>query len=287
MQQQGKIFVTGATGNQGGAVVRSLVKNGFKVKVLVRDASSPEAKVLKELNGEIIQGDLNNPESYSDQLDNLSGIFSVQTFANGTQKEIKQGIALANLAKAHHADFFLYSSVLGADLHSGVPIWESKFIIENHLRQLGLPFCIIRPASFFENFQIPAVKKRILNGKLSSPIDRNILQPFLSVRDIGTVAAAIFQNKEKFLGKTISLVAAEMNLDEVAAIFSESLGKEIKYQQLPMFLTRLIMGRDLYKMFDWVNKNKGRAFWTKEKFNEELPHLMDFRQWISTIKYGL
>jgi uncharacterized protein YbjT (DUF2867 family) len=287
MQQQGKIFVTGATGNQGGAVVRSLIKNGFKVKALTRNASSPEAKVLKELNAEIIQGDLNNPESFADHLDNVSGIFSAQTFANGTEKEIKQGIALANLAKAHDINFFLYSSVLGADLHSGVPIWESKFTIENHIRKLGLPFCILRPASFFENFQIPAVKKRIINGKLGSPIDRNILQPFLSVRDIGTVAATIFQNQEKFLGKTISLIAAEMNLDEVADIFSESLGKEIKYQQLPMFLTKLIMGRNLYKMFDWINKNKGRAFWAKEKLNEELPHLMDLRQWISIVKYGL
>jgi uncharacterized protein YbjT (DUF2867 family) len=285
MQQKGRIFVTGATGNQGGAVVSSLLKNGFDVKALTRTASSPEAIRLKGLNVGIVQGDLNNPESFADQLGDVSGIFSVQTFANGTDKEIKQGIGLANLGKSLGVEFFLYSSVLGADLHSGVPIWESKFTIENHIRQSGLPFCILRPASFFENFQIPAVKKRILNGKLGSPIGRNILQPFLSVQDIGTVSAAIFQSPEKFLGKTISLVAAEMNLDEIGEIFSEILGKEIKYQQLPMFLTRLIMGRNLYKMFDWINKNKGRPFWDKEKFNEELPHIMDFRQWIATVKY--
>jgi len=285
MQQAQTIFVTGATGNQGGAVVRSLLKNGFAVKALTRNASSPEAKLLKGLNAEIVPGDLNHPEGFADQLRDVSGIFSVQSFANGTDKEIKQGIALANLAKTLRIEFFLFSSVLGADLHSGVPIWESKFTIENHIRESGLPFCILRPASFFENFQIPAVKNRILKGKLGSPIGRNILQPFLSVQDIGTVTATIFKNREKYLGKTISLVAAEMNLDEVASIFSELLGKEIKYQQLPMFLTRLIMGRNLYKMFDWINKNSGRPFWTNEKFNEGLPQLMDFRQWISTVKY--
>jgi uncharacterized protein YbjT (DUF2867 family) len=283
--QQQKIFVSGATGNQGGAVVMSLVKNGFAVKALTRTAFSPEAVRLKGLNVEIVQGDLNNPEGFADQLLDVSGIFSVQTFANGTDKEIKQGIGLANMGKSQGVEFFLYSSVLGADLHSGVPFWESKFTIENHIRQTGLPFCILRPASFFENFQIPAVKKRILNGKLGSPIGRNILQPFLSVQDIGTVSTAIFKNRENFQGKTISLIAAEMNLDKVAAIFSESLGKEIKYQQLPMFLTRLIMGRNLYKMFDWINKNKGRSFWAKEKYNGELPQLMDFRQWIATVKY--
>jgi uncharacterized protein YbjT (DUF2867 family) len=283
--QQEKIFVTGATGNQGGAVVRSLLKNGFKVKALTRNASSPEAKVLKGLNAEIVQGDLNNPEGFADQLREVSGIFSVQTFASGTDKEVKQGIGLANLAKAHHVGFFLYSSVLGADLHSGIPIWESKFTIENHIRQSGLCFCILRPASFFENFQIPAVKKRILKGKLASPVDRNIIQPFISALDIGTISASIFQNPQKYQGKTISLVAAEMNLDKVSTIFSEALGKKIKYQQLPMFITRLVMGRNLYKMFDWINKNKRGPIGNKETFNEELPRLMDFRQWISIVKY--
>ncbi len=285
MQQPQTILVTGATGNQGGAVVRSLLNKGFAVKALTRNPSSPAAKNLHQLHAELIQGDLNKPESYADQMRNVTGVFSVQTFANGTDKEISQGINLVNMAEAHGIDFFVYSSVLGADFRSGVPIWESKFTIENHIRQSGLRFCILRPASFFENFQIPAVKKRILKGKLASPVSRNILQPFVSAEDIGTVSAAVFQNKEKFQGKTISLIAAEMNLDEVSSIFSEALGKKVKYQQLPMFITRLVMGRNLYKMFDWINKNKGVPFGSRETYTEELPHLMDLRQWISTVKY--
>jgi hypothetical protein len=71
----------------------------------------------------------------------------------------------------------------------------------------------------------------------------------------------------------------------VAKIFSEALGKEIKNQQLPMFITRLVMGRNLYKMFDWINENKGRPFWSKEKLSEELPPLMDLKKWITTVKF--
>ena len=285
MQQPQTILVTGATGNQGGAVVRSLLSKGFAVKALTRNPSTRAAKILSELHAEVIQGDLNHPESYADQIRNVTGVFSVQSTAKGTDKEISQGINLVNLAELRGIDFFVYSSVLGADLNSGIPIWESKFQIENHIRQSGLRFCILRPASFFENFQIPAVKKRILKGKLASPVHRNIVQPFISALDIGAASAAIFQNPEKYQGRTISLVAAEMNLDEVAKIFSESLGKEIKYQKLPMFITRLVMGRNLYKMFDWINKNKGGPFWDKESYPGELPHLMDLRQWISTVKY--
>jgi uncharacterized protein YbjT (DUF2867 family) len=208
MQKPQTILVTGATGNQGGAVARSLLKKGFAVKALTRNPSSRAAKILSELHAEVIRGDLNIPESYAGQMRNVTGVFSVQTFANGTDKEISQGINLVNMAEAHGVDYFVYSSVLGADIHSGIPIWESKFQIENHIRQSGLRYCILRPASFFENFQIPAVKKRILKGKLASPIERNIVQPFVSALDIGEICAVVFQNREKFLGKAISLIAA-------------------------------------------------------------------------------
>ena len=279
MQRIKTIFVTGATGNQGGAVARTLLKNGFAVKALTRNPSSPAALILKELHAEIIRGDLNDAASYSDQIRDVDGIFSVQTFENGTDREIKQGIDLANLAKTYGTNFFLYSSLIGADLHTGIPHWESKFIIEKHVRQIGLPFCIIRPASFFENFLIPDVKKRILKGKLASPVNRNIIQPFISTYDIGAISTVIFQNPEKFLGKTISMVAAEMNMEQVSAVFSESLGREIRYQKLPMLITRLVIGKNLYKMFAWINQNKGMILKNLDK-TDEFSNLLDLRKWI-------
>jgi uncharacterized protein YbjT (DUF2867 family) len=279
MEQIKTIFVTGATGKQGGAVVRAVLKNGFAVKALTRNSSSPAAQILKELHAEVIQGDLNDTASYTDQMRDVDGIFSVQTFENGTDKEIKQGIDLANLAKTHGIKYFLYSSLIGADLHTGIPHWDIKFIIENHIRQIGLPYCIIRPGSFFENFLIPAVKKRILKGKLASPVNRNIKQPFLSAHDIGVISAVIFQNPDKYLGKTLALVSEEMNMDQVSAIFSETLGKKVSYQKLPMFITRLVMGRNLYKMFAWINKDKGMILENLEKTNE-FSNMLDLRNWI-------
>jgi uncharacterized protein YbjT (DUF2867 family) len=285
MEQIKKIFVTGATGNQGGAVVRSLLKNGFTVKALTRNPSSPAAQKLKELNAEIIRGDLNDTASYLDQIRDIHGIFSVQTFENGTNKEINQGINLANMAKASGIKYFLYSSLIGADLHTGIPHWESKYIIENHIRQIGLPFCIIRPASFFENFLIPDVKKRILKGKLASPVNRGIIQPFISSLDIGNVSSIIFQNPDKYLGKTIPLVAEEMDMEKVSSVFSEALGKEIKYQKLPMFVTRLVMGKNLYNMFVWINKNKDQPIKNMDTQSDKFPNLLDLRQWIK-IRFG-
>ena len=280
MQHSKTIFVTGATGNQGGAAVRSLLGHGYTVKALTRNPNSEAAQILKGLHAEIIQGDLNNKESYSDHIRNVYGIFCVLSFENGAAKEIKQGIDLVNLAKTFGIKHFLYSSLIGADLNTGIPHWESKFVIENHIRQTGLPHTIIRPASLFENFLIPAVKKRILKGKLPSPIDKNINQLFIGSDDIGKVSSTIFNKPDLYLGKIVPLFSEELNMGKVSTIFSEVMGKEVSYQKMPLFLARMVMGKNLYKMFAWINKNSVLLLENQNMLNGEFPNLLGLREWI-------
>jgi uncharacterized protein YbjT (DUF2867 family) len=280
MQNSKTIFVTGATGNQGGAVARSLLNNGFRVKALTRNPSSRAAQNLKKLDAEIVQGDLNNTDTFRNHIKNVDGIFTVLTYENGIDKEIKQGIALANLAKEYDIKHFLYSSVIGADSNTGIPNWESKFKIENYIKQMNLPYTIIRPSSLFENFLIPQVKSRILKGKLASPVNKDVVQQFISSKDIGEISAAIFMDPGKYSGKTLTLAAEEMDMKKVADIFSEVLGKEIKYQKLPMVITRLVMGKNLYKMFKWVNENNAVFLKDLERFRKEYPNLTGLKQWI-------
>ncbi|MEP6948653.1 MAG: NmrA/HSCARG family protein [Ginsengibacter sp.] len=280
MQNSKTIFVTGATGNQGGAVARSLSNNGFKVKALTRNPSSLAAQNLKKLPVEIVHGDLNNTGTYREYIKDVDGIFGVLTNENGIDKEIKQGIDLANLAKEHGVKHFVYSSVTGADQHTGIPHWESKFRIENHIRQINLPHTIVRPASLFENFLIPQVKSRILKGKLASPVNKDVIQQFISSKDVGEISAGIFMKPEKYLGETLTIAAEEMDMNEVAHIFSEALGKEIKYQKLPGLITRLVMGKDLYKMFTWVNENDAVFLKDLDAFRKEYPGLTGLKEWI-------
>src|SRR5680860_142098 len=89
------IFVTGATGNQGGAVVASLIKNGFKVKVLTRKTDSDKAQNLQKQTAELVKGDLNDLNTFQNHLKEIDGILSVQSFENGVDEEIKQGMDLA------------------------------------------------------------------------------------------------------------------------------------------------------------------------------------------------
>jgi len=194
MERAKTIFVTGATGNQGAAVARNLLAEGFKVKALTRNPDSQKAKILQELNAEVIKGDLDDPSGVAGHLKNVHGVFSVLSYEDGVEKEIKQGIALADLAKQYAVPQFVYSSVIGSDAYTGIPHWESKFIIENHVRYLGLPYTILRPSSLYENFLIPQVKSRIQKGKLVTPVDKDTVQQFISAEDIGKITTEIFKN---------------------------------------------------------------------------------------------
>lgn len=228
----------------------------------------------------MVKGDLNDLNTFRNHLKDIDGIFSVQTFENGIGKEIKQGIDLANLAKDYGVNHFLYSSVAGADLNTGIPHFDSKYKIENHIKQIGLPYTIIRVNSLFENFLIPQVKSRIVKGKLASPINKNKTQQFISAVDIGEISVDIFLNKDKYLGKTITIGSEEMDMQQVANTFSEVLNKEIKYQKIPMLIARLVMGKDLYKMFTWINENDAVFMKDLVLFKNEHPNLTSLKQWI-------
>ncbi len=281
MENSKRIFVTGGTGNQGGSVAKALVKGGFAVKVLTRNPDSQNALDLAKIGVRLVQGDLNDVRSYKEHIKGVYGIFSVQTFTKGIENEIEQGKALATLAKESDINHFLYSSVMCADTNTGIPHFESKHIIENHVRQLDLRFTIIRPASFYENFLIPQVKKGILKGKFVTPIDHDAIQQYMAAEDIGKAVLKIFQNPEMYLGKTITLAAEQMSIQEVADVFSEALGMKMEYKKLPFLVSRFILGKDLYKMFQWVNGKPHFERSDIEATKREFPGFLDLKSWIA------
>ena len=276
------ILVTGGTGNQGGAVAKNLSAQGFPVKVLTRNPDSIKAKNLSKINIQLVKGDLNSGDTYRQFLKDVYGIFSVQTFENGVGKEISQGIELATIAKEFGVKHFLYSSVAGANLNSGVPHIESKFKIENHIKQIGLPFTIIRPTSFYENFLIPQVKSGLLKGKLVQPVNEDTILQYIASDNIGTAAIKIFENPEKYLGKTVPLAAEQLSSHEVAELFSEVLNKRIRYKKLPSLITRLFIGKSVYKMFKWMDKENRFLMEDVNLTRSEFSNIISLKTWIET-----
>ncbi|HET6767428.1 MAG TPA: NmrA/HSCARG family protein [Chitinophagaceae bacterium] len=273
-----KIFVTGATGNQGGAVVRNLLDKGFYVKALVRNPTA--AKLTIRDSVEIIKGDLDEPGSYWSHLKEVDGVFCNLVFKYGIDKEIKQGIALVNAARQSNIEHFVYSSVVGCDQNTGIPHWESKHKIEDHLKASGIHYTILRPASLYENMLIPQVKSRILKGKLVLPTEKNKVQQFISSEDIGKIVTMIFSDMQKYRGRTIGLAAEQMDGEQLASTFSKAMNREIRFQQLPTFITRLVMGRDLAKMFRWVNNNDACLVKDMQSLQHEFPGMLRLEEWI-------
>jgi uncharacterized protein YbjT (DUF2867 family) len=279
MNAPSTIFVTGATGNQGGAVVRHLLGKGIHIKALTRDEESDKAKELRALGVEVIRGNLDEPSGFNAYLKGVDGVYSVQSMHKGAEREIRQGINLADYANEHNIPHIIYSSTAGATSQTGIPHFESKRVIEEHFKKTGLRYTIIRPCSFYENFLLPQVKHRLLKGKLVYPVSGETVQQFIAADDVGKLVVDAFMNPASYASRTITLGAEELSIEQTAKVFSEMLNIPVHYQQLPGIITRLAMGKNLYAMFKWINSHDA-IFTDVQKCRKEYPWLTDLKTWI-------
>jgi len=277
-----KVFITGITGNQGGAVARNLKGSDFQIIGLTRNKNSAKAIELQNHGVQIWEGNLDQLDSFSASLDNMDLMFLVQSMEQGAKSEIEQGKRIVDLAVAKGIGHLVYSSVMGADLNTGIPHFDSKDIIERYIHQSGIDFTILRPASFFENFLNPEVIKRIRKGKLVMPLNKNVVQQLISTQDVGKIAAQIIKEVTNYKGRTISIATDEKSMVELAKCFEDGLKMEVSYQKLPGIFTFLLMGKDLYKMFAYMNKNNFTIVEDINKIRDEFEGLGSLDQWIRT-----
>ena len=143
---------------------------------------------------DVFQGNMKDLHSLEKAMDNAYGVFSVQDFwIVGVKEEIQQGKNMADAAKKTGVQHFVYSSAAGADRESGVDHFESKFVIEEYIRNIGLQATVLRPVGFMENYNIPRVKNGILRGKLAHPVMPDKKLQLIPTDDIGAFVAAAFE----------------------------------------------------------------------------------------------
>jgi uncharacterized protein YbjT (DUF2867 family) len=247
-----RILVTGATGQQGGAVARHLlIQPGFAVRALTRDPAKPAAKALSDKGAEIVRGNLDDASSIRGALEGAYGAFSVQNFMEtGYDGEICQGKALADAANAAGVKHFVYSSVVSADRQTGLPHFESKWAIEQHIRRMDLPCTILRPAFFMQNWH-KYMRDRILQGTLMLPLNPQTSLQQISVEDIGAFAVKAFENPGKWTGRTLELAGEELTMLQVCELLARVLGWRVNYVQVPWDQFRQIAGDELCRMYQW------------------------------------
>ena len=249
------VLVSGATGRQGGAVIRCLLAKGWKLRALTRNPGNPASQELAAKGVEVVQGDLEDPASLDRAARGVYGIYSVQDFwTAGAKREVQQGKNLAEVARKARVEHLVYSSVGGAERNSGIDHWESKWEIEKYIRKLGLPSTILRPVAFMENYYVDQVEIGILRGKLVDPIRADKPYQTIAAEDIGALAALAFERPKDFIGLELEIAGSELTNLEAAQVFGRVLGKPVTFKKLPMPLVRLFLGREFYQMFRWFNE---------------------------------
>ena len=255
------VVVTGATGQQGGAVMRHLLTDGWRVRALVRDPGSEKAQAVAKAGAELVAGDLDQRPSLDAALKGAWGAFSIQNYwlpDVGFDGEIRQGKLFADAAKAAGVKHFLYSSVGAAHRGMGQKHFEAKWLVEQHLHGLGLPYTILRPAAFMENigWQRPAISNGTYSGMGLNP--GKSLQ-MVAVDDIGAFASLLFGDPPA--GKTIELSGDEVTEDAIAAALSRVIGRPVKLVQ------REPQGPQAEEM------KSMRAFFNGPAYNADIPAL--------------
>ena len=228
-----------------------------------------------------MHGDLEDPASLERAAGGVCGVYSVQDFWSvGAKREVDQGKNLAEAAKKAGVEHFVYSSVGGAERNSRIDHWESKWEIEKHIRKLGLPATILRPAAFMENYYIDQVEIGILKGKLMDPIRADKPYQTIASEDIGAFAALAFERPKDFIGLELEIAGSELTNLEAAQVFSRVLGKAVQFRKLPMPMVRLVLGKEFYQMFRWFNEAGFKADIAGLRRRYPEVHLQNLEEWL-------
>jgi uncharacterized protein YbjT (DUF2867 family) len=258
-----------------------MLAQGWKLRALVRNSEGDGAKRLIDQGIEVARGDLEDPASLERACRGVYGVYSVQDFwAVGAKREVQQGKNMADVAMRAGVEHLVYSSVGGAERNSRIDHWESKWEVEKHIRKLGLPATMLRPAAFMENYYIDQVEIAILNGKLVDPIRADKPYQTIAADDIGAFAALTFARPKDFIGAEIEIAGSELTNPQAAEVFSRVLNRRVKFQKLPMPLVRLLLGKEFYQMFRWFNAEGFMANIPELRRKYSEVHLHTLEEWL-------
>ena len=276
------ILVTGATGQQGGAVARALLNNGQKIRIMTRHPD--KAAELAKAGAKVVKGDLTNQADLQAAVRGIYGVFAMSTpFEAGMDAEVRQGVLLADAAKQAGVIHYVYTSVGSAHRHTGIPHFESKWKVEQHIAKIGLPATILRPVFFMENFM--TYSKPSPEGVLTMPLRPDRKLAMVALRDIGQFGAAAFSRPKDFLGEAIDLAGDELTIPEVAALFTKATGRSIRFQEFPLDQVEAAMGHDLATMFRWFN-DVGYAIDVPGLTQQFGIPLTSFTEWVKTVEWS-
>jgi uncharacterized protein YbjT (DUF2867 family) len=269
------VLVTGATGNQGGAVVDALLRTGaWAVRALTRDPAGRAARTLAERGVVIAAGDMDDVESLKEALSGAYGVFSVQnTRTAGRAGEVRQGRNVIDAAVAAGVLHVVYTSVGGAERVRGIPHFDTKWEIEQHLRTTGLTWTILRPTTFTSVFTMRGAGVGL--SMMAAALGPTKTLQMIALPDIGAFARLAFERSEQFAGQALELAGDELTVAQIAQALRGA-GRRIRYIHLPKPLLKLA-GPEARMLFWFGDSGYAADIPTLRRMH---PGLLTLDQWL-------
>ncbi len=310
MAEKKIIAVVGATGAQGGGLVRAIVSDassGFAARAITRDVTSDTAKEMAKLGAEVVATDVFDLESLKKAFQGAYGAFCVTFFWAhfSPEKEFAQAKAMATAAKHTGLKHVIWSTL--EDTRKWVPLsdsrmptlmgkykvphFDAKGEADQVFTELGVPTTFLLTSFYWENLIYFGMgPKKGEDGKLAItyPMGDKKL-PGIAAEDIGKCALGIFKKSREFIGKTVGLAGEHLTGAQMAAALTKAMNQEVRYNDVPP---------EVYRNFGFPGaEDLGNMFQFNRDFNEDFcgvrnpdvarglnPSLQTFEGWLAQNK---
>lgn len=302
------IAVIGATGAQGGGLVRAIVddpRGGFAARAVSRDLRSGAAQALADRGAELVAADLDDVDSLKRALDGAYGVFCVTPFWAhfSPERELAQATAMATAACATGVQHAIWSTLedtrhwisLDDDRMPTlqgkykVPHFDMKGAADEVFRKLGVPTTFLRTSFYYDNlisFGMGPKKNPRGEGSLvfGLPLGQRRL-PAIAAEDIGRCAFGIFTRGAEYIDKTVAIAGEHLTGEEFAAALTKALGRPVSYHAISFDDYRQLGfpgAEDLGNMFQFKHDFQDVFCGPRDpKIARELnPHLQTFAEWL-------
>jgi len=304
------IAVVGATGAQGGGLVRAIVadpSSGFSARAITRDPSSDKAKELARLGAQVVAGDLDDEQSLRRAFEGAHGAYCVTFFWAhfSPDKELAGASAMARAARHANVRHAIWSTF--EDTRKLVPLgdhrmptlmgkykvphFDSKGEADAAFTEAGVPTTFLHTSFYWDNMIYFGMgPKRGADGKLAITLpmgDKKL--PGMAAEDIGRCAYGIFKKGPERVGKSVGIAGEHLTGAQMAAALSRALGQEVRYNDVPP---------EVYRSFGFPGaEDLGNMFQYKRDFEREYcgarslefsrsvnPSLQTFDAWLAQNK---
>ncbi len=302
------IAVVGATGAQGGGVVRAILadKGGeFAVRAITRDVNSDKAKALKAAGAEVVEGDVDDEASLTKAFQGAYGAYCVTFFwaHYSPEKEFQSAVNMAKAAKAAALKHVIWSTLEDTRLlvplddnrmptlqgKYKVPHFDAKAEADHVFTDLGVPTTFLYASFYWDNFiYFGAGPKKGPDGQLALTLPTGKAKVAgVAAEDIGKVAYGIFKKGTGTVGQKIGVAGEHLSGGEMAAAMSSAIGQQVKFNDVPPDVYRgfgFPGADDLGNMFQFYHDFEKECNTMRDvsKANALAPGLQTFTQWLST-----